>query len=209
VIRLGYTFGQYGRDRPGLFRDVIAQAKAAEDAGFDSVWMPGHLMQAPAVAIVEDPMLECYTALGALAAVTSKVRLGSFVGCPAYRSAALLGKIVTTLDVISEGRAIFGIGAGWYEREHEAYGFDLGRGGARFDRHGDAVGRDPSSICRTVLAMVIVRDTTVQASATSDLPRQPVAAAADLRDPEGGGRPLPQPLRGRRRRTRPVDDRGR
>jgi alkanesulfonate monooxygenase SsuD/methylene tetrahydromethanopterin reductase-like flavin-dependent oxidoreductase (luciferase family) len=84
---------------------------------------------------LDECFLECYTTLGALAAATSEVRLGAFVGCPAYRSAALLGKIVTTLDVISRGRAIFGIGAGWYENEHRAYGFDeLGHHGERYER---------------------------------------------------------------------------
>jgi F420-dependent oxidoreductase-like protein len=134
MIELGLSYGCYERDNSVLFDSVLAQAIAAEEAGFDSLWVPDHLMQAPAVASVGDPMLECYTTLGALAAVTSKVRLGAFVGCPAYRSAALLGKILTTLDVISHGRAIFGIGAGWYEEEHRAYGFDLGHHGERYDR---------------------------------------------------------------------------
>ena len=134
MVRLGYAYGHYGSDRAGLFDSVLEQARAAEDAGYDSVWVPDHLMQATAVAPVDDPMLECYTTLGALAAITSKVRLGAFVGCPAYRSAALLGKILTTLDVISGGRAVFGIGAGWYETEHTAYGFDLGHHGERYER---------------------------------------------------------------------------
>jgi F420-dependent oxidoreductase-like protein len=134
MIKLGLSYGCYDRDNSALFDSVLAQAIAAEEAGFDSIWVPDHLMQAPAVASVEDPMLECYTTLGALAAVTSKVRLGAFVGCPAYRSAALLGKILTTLDVISHGRAIFGIGAGWYEAEHRAYGFEMGHHGERYER---------------------------------------------------------------------------
>jgi F420-dependent oxidoreductase-like protein len=134
MIELGLSYGCYDRDNSALFDSLLAQAIAAEEAGFDSVWVPDHLMQAPAVASVDDPMLECYTTLGALAAVTSKVRLGAFVGCPAYRSAALLGKILTTLDVISHGRAIFGIGAGWYEKEHRAYGFEIGHHGERYDR---------------------------------------------------------------------------
>jgi F420-dependent oxidoreductase-like protein len=135
MIKLGFTYGHYGGDGGEMFDSVLAQARAAEEAGFDSVWVADHLMQAPAVAPVEDPMLECYTTLGALAVATSRVRLGAFVGCPAYRSAALLGKIVSTLDVVSHGRAIFGIGAGWYEREHLAYGFEeLGHHGERFER---------------------------------------------------------------------------
>jgi alkanesulfonate monooxygenase SsuD/methylene tetrahydromethanopterin reductase-like flavin-dependent oxidoreductase (luciferase family) len=124
----------------GLFDTVLSQALAAEKAGFDSIGVADHLMQAPAVVPADDPMLECYTTLGALAAARSRVRLGAFVRCPDYRSAALLGKIVTTLDVISAGRAIFGIGAGWYETEHRAYGFDeLGRHGERYERMVDTV----------------------------------------------------------------------
>ncbi len=134
MIQLGLSYGTYDQDNSTLFDSVVAQALAAEQSGFDSVWVPDHLMQAPAVAAVGDPMLECYTTLGALAAVTSKVRLGAFVGCPAYRSAALVAKILTTLDVISHGRAIFGIGAGWYEEEHKAYGFEMGRHGERYER---------------------------------------------------------------------------
>ncbi len=247
AIQLGYAFGNYGTDREGLFGSVLDQARAAEDAGFDSVWVPDHLMQATAVAPIDWPMLECYTTLGALAVATSRVRLGPFVGCAAYRSPALLGKIVTTLDVISAGRAVFGIGAGWYETEHKAYGFDLGHHGERYerlveaveivksmfanektsfdgrhfhadqalnsprpvqpggppimiggngenktmrlvaehadmcnvlgnpdtvrrlmsvlDRHCEEVGRDPTTICRTVTSMVIVRDTLEEAEA--------------------------------------------
>lgn len=134
MIKLGLAYGSYNTDNRELFDSLLAQAKAAEEAGFDSIWVPDHLMQAPAVASVDDPMLECYTTLGALAAATSKVRLGAFVGCPAYRSAALLGKILATLDVISHGRAIFGIGAGWYDQEHTAYGFEMGHHGERYER---------------------------------------------------------------------------
>lgn len=247
MIRLGYAFGAYtnpyGDDR--LFDAIAAQVTAAEDAGFDSVWVPDHLMHAPAVAPSDDPHLECYTTLGALAALTSKVRLGSFVACAAYRNPALHAKMVTTLDVISHGRAVFGIGAGWFAAEHTAYGFDMGAPGARYerlaeavaiaksmfvnqttsfhgdhfraeealnsprpiqqggppiliggngarrtlrlvaehadicnvlgnadvvrhlmgvlDRHCEAVGRDPSTICRTVTCMAIVRDTAEEA----------------------------------------------
>jgi F420-dependent oxidoreductase-like protein len=136
-VRLGFSLGDYPRppegDR-GLFDSVLAQVQAAERSGFDSVWVPDHLMQTPVVAPPDDPMLECYTLLGALAAATSIVRLGAFVGCAAYRNPALLGKAVTTLDVISRGRAVFGIGAGWFEGEHLAYGYEFGTVGERFER---------------------------------------------------------------------------
>lgn len=136
-MRLGFALGDYPRPRDGdagLFDSVVAQTLAAEAAGFDSVWVPDHLMQTPVVAPRDDPMLECYTTLGALAALTSRVRLGAFVSCAGYRNPALLAKMMTTLDVISHGRSVFGIGAGWFQQEHDAYGFEFGSGADRFDR---------------------------------------------------------------------------
>src|SRR4029077_15052797 len=107
----------------GLFDEMEDLAQAAERAGFDSLWVADHLMQTPVVGARDQPMLECYTTLGALAAVTSRVHLGAFVGGAAYRNPGLLAKAVTTLDVISHGRAVFGMGAGWFEREHDTFGF--------------------------------------------------------------------------------------
>jgi F420-dependent oxidoreductase-like protein len=136
-VRLGLALGDYPRGPGGdaeVFDSVVAQTVTAEQAGFDSVWVADHLMQTPVVAPRDDPMFECYTTLGALAALTSHVRLGAFVGCAAYRNPTLLGKAVTTLDIISHGRAVFGIGAGWFEAEHEAYGFEFGSVTERFDR---------------------------------------------------------------------------
>jgi F420-dependent oxidoreductase-like protein len=136
-VRLGLAMGDYPRSAAGdaeLFQSVVTQTLAAEKSGFDSVWVADHLMQTPVVAPRDDPMFECYTTLGALAALTSHIRLGAFVGCAAYRNAALLGKAVTTLDVISGARAIFGIGAGWFEGEHDAYGFEFGTVAERFER---------------------------------------------------------------------------
>jgi F420-dependent oxidoreductase-like protein len=136
-VRLGLAMGDYPRTAGGdaeLFKSIAAQTQAAERSGFDSIWVADHLMQTPVVAPRDDPMFECYTLLGALAGLTSHVRLGAFVGCAAYRNAGLLGKAITTLDAISGGRAIFGIGAGWFEGEHDAYGFEFGTVGERFAR---------------------------------------------------------------------------
>ncbi len=141
-VRLGFSLGDYpspAEGDSGLFDSVAAQATAVERSGFDSLWVPDHLMQTPVVAPRDDPMLECYTTLGALAALTSRVRLGAFVGCAAYRSPALLGKAVTTLDIISHGRAVFGIGAGWFEEEHRAYGYEFGSVSQRFERLAEVV----------------------------------------------------------------------
>lgn len=156
-IRLGFTLGDYPRPSSGdagLFDAVLAQAEAAERAGFDAVLVPDHLMQTPVVAPRNDPMLECYTTLGALAARTSKVQLGAFVGAAAYRNPGLLAKAVTTLDVISHGRAIFGIGAGWFEAEHETYGFEFGPVAERYERLSDVV--------RIVRAMFTEDEATVE-----------------------------------------------
>jgi F420-dependent oxidoreductase-like protein len=84
-------------------------------------------------------MLEAYTTLGALASVTSTVQLSTLVTGNTYRNPALLAKTVTTLDVVSRGRAILGIGAGWFEREHHDYGFEFGSFGQRFERLEEAL----------------------------------------------------------------------
>jgi F420-dependent oxidoreductase-like protein len=90
-------------------------------------------------------MLDSYTLLGALAARTSRVRLGAMVTGVTYRNPAHLAKIVTTLDVISAGRAILGIGAAWYDVEHEGLGFDFPDAGERLDRLEEAL-----QICRAM-----------------------------------------------------------
>ena len=86
-----------------------------------------HFWQLPALGGPDEPILEAYTLLGALAARTERVQLGTLVTGVTYRNPALLAKMVTTLDVISKGRAILGIGAAWYEPEHDGFGFDFPR----------------------------------------------------------------------------------
>jgi len=94
----------------------------AEHAGFESVWVMDHFMQIPQVGREWDAMLEAYTTLGYLAGRTTRLELGTMVTCVTHRSIAHLAKIVATLDVLSGGRARCGLGIGWYEREHKAYG---------------------------------------------------------------------------------------
>lgn len=102
-------------------RDI---ARTADEVGFDSIWTMDHFFQiAPMLGVVTDPMLEAYTTLGMIAAVTKRARIGTLVSGVIYREPALLIKAVTTLDVLSGGRAYFGIGAGWYEREARGLGF--------------------------------------------------------------------------------------
>ena len=86
-------------------------SRTADQAGFDSIWVMDHYFQIPGVGEVEEPMLEGYTALGHIAAVTERARLGTMVSGAFYREPAFLVKQVTTLDVLSEGRAYFGVGA--------------------------------------------------------------------------------------------------
>lgn len=115
-----------------LFDRVAAMAGKAEESGFDTLFVMDHFYQLPMLGPAEWNMLEAYTLLGALAARTQRARLGTLVTGNTYRNPALLGKIVTSLDVISGGRALLGIGAGWFEQEHTAFGFEFGSFSERF-----------------------------------------------------------------------------
>jgi F420-dependent oxidoreductase-like protein len=112
-------------DAEALRPKLAAIARAAEAAGFDSLWVMDHFVQIPVVGREWEPMLDSYTTLGYLAGVTERVQLGALVTGVTYRNVAHLGKIVATLDVLSGGRAVCGIGAAWFEREHRAYGWDF------------------------------------------------------------------------------------
>ena len=129
-----------------MFDQTLAHALAAEEGGFASVWVMDHFWQLPALGGPDEPILEAYTLLGALAARTERVQLGTLVTGVTYRNPALLAKMITTLDVISHGRAILGIGAAWYDVEHVGYGFDFPSARERLDRLEEAV-----QICRAML----------------------------------------------------------
>ncbi len=103
--------------------DVAEVARAAEAAGFASLWLMDHFIQIPQIGREWEDMLESYTTLGYLAAVTERLRLGTLVTGITHRTLPHLAKIVATLDVLSGGRAICGLGAGWFQREGELYGF--------------------------------------------------------------------------------------
>ncbi|MGU3501509.1 LLM class F420-dependent oxidoreductase [Mycobacterium sp. C31M] len=141
AIRLGLQIPNfsYGTDVSELFPTVIAQAREAEQAGFDSVFVMDHLYQLPGIGAPEEPMLEAYTALGALATATEKVQLGTLVTGNTYRNPTLLAKEITTLDVISQGRAILGIGTGWFELEHNSLGYEFGTFTDRFKKLDEAL----------------------------------------------------------------------
>jgi F420-dependent oxidoreductase-like protein len=141
TIRLGFQIPNfsYGTGVEQLFPTVIAQAREAESAGFDAVFVMDHFYQLPMLGSPDQPMLEAYTALGALATATERVQLGTVVTGNTYRNPALLAKVITTLDVVSAGRAILGIGAGWFELEHRQLGFEFGTFTDRFNRLEEAL----------------------------------------------------------------------
>lgn len=119
--------------------DLRDSCRHAERAGWDSVWLDDHLLADEGDP--DDPKLEGWTSLAAVAAVTERVRLGLLVSANTFRAPGLTAKLATTLDAVSGGRAVLGIGGGWFEREHEAFGLDFGAGfGERLDRLEEAAG---------------------------------------------------------------------
>ncbi|HEX8917835.1 MAG TPA: LLM class flavin-dependent oxidoreductase [Chloroflexota bacterium] len=114
------------------FSDVRAMAQRAEAVGFDSVWLADHFMTR--VSGEEDRGLwEAFTFLSALAAVTSRIHLGSLVACTSFRHPTLLAKMADGLDEISGGRFVLGVGAGWHEPEYRAFGYPFDHRAGRFD----------------------------------------------------------------------------
>ncbi len=137
MTRLGYQIPNftYPDAAPaGIFPAVVRQAQEAEASGFDTVLVMDHFYQLPMLGPPENDMLECYTLLSALAQHTHDVRLSALVTGNTYRNPALLAKEVTTLDHVSGGRAQLGIGAGWFELEHNSLGFEFGTFSDRFER---------------------------------------------------------------------------
>jgi F420-dependent oxidoreductase-like protein len=124
---------------PELGTKLAEIAATADAAGFDSIWVMDHYFQIPFVGPVELEMLEAYTALGFIAAHTKKATLGTMVTGVTYRHPGILVKQVTTLDVLSGGRAWLGIGAAWFDREHAGLGVPFPPLKERFQRLEDAL----------------------------------------------------------------------
>ena len=142
MTRLGYQIPNFtypGVAPEQLFLTVVAQAKEAEASGFDTVLLMDHFYQLPMLGLPEAEMLECYTMLSALAQHTSKVRLSALVSGNTYRNPTLLAKTVTALDIVSGGRAQLGIGAGWFELEHDSLGYEFGTFTDRFEKLEEAL----------------------------------------------------------------------
>lgn len=142
MTRLGYQIPNFtypGATGADIFKNVVAQAKAAEAAGFDRVMVMDHFYQLPGLGAPHEPMFECYTLLAALAQHTTDVRLSALVTGNTYRHPSLLAKTITALDHVSGGRATLGIGAGWFELEHNALGFEFGTFTDRFEKLEEAL----------------------------------------------------------------------
>ncbi|WP_327699269.1 LLM class F420-dependent oxidoreductase [Streptomyces sp. NBC_00459] len=135
-MRLGVHINRFNHSGggPALGAELAAAGAAAEAAGVHRLTVMDHYFQMEFNGGAEDPMLEAYTTLGFLAAHTSTVRLGALVTGVTYRHPGLLAKIATTLDVLSGGRATLGIGAAWYDREHEGLGVPYPATAERFER---------------------------------------------------------------------------
>ncbi len=145
MTRLGLQIPNftYPTDSQPLFERVATVAQAGERAGFDTIFVMDHFFQLPLIGAPELEMFEAYTLLGALAARTDTARLGTLVTGVTYRNPSLLAKAVTALDVISNGRALLGIGAAWFDAEHAALGFEFPPISERFERLEEAL-----QICR-------------------------------------------------------------
>lgn len=134
-MKLGAVLSTFENPMTGKvlsFRDLVAAAQAAEEIGLDSLWVPDHLIS----RFPERGEVGCWeamTMLSALAAVTTRVTLGPLVAATSFRNPALLAKMADTLDEISAGRFILGLGAGWHEPEYTAFGYPFDHLASRFE----------------------------------------------------------------------------
>jgi F420-dependent oxidoreductase-like protein len=137
IVPQGWTGEYAGWDAQRAWQRTVEVAQRADQMGFDSIWLFDHFHTTPDPT--DEIVFESYTTLTALATATHNVRLGHIVTCAGFRNPALLAKMVTTMDVISGGRMILGIGAGWKEEEWLAYGYGFPDAKGRLDRLEDAL----------------------------------------------------------------------
>ncbi len=123
----------------GDFSNILTFAKRAEDLGYYSVSIDDHFFMRGPFSTVEQPHLECYSVLAALAAATRTIRLAPLVTAMSYRNPALLAKTIATVDNISGGRLIAGLGAGWFKEEYEAYNFPYPSNAERLEQLADGI----------------------------------------------------------------------
>src|SRR5256885_5028711 len=122
----------------GLSWDAMVDlATSAEQVGVDGLWFPDHFMSADDQDLGQS-VFECWSVLSGLAALVPRVRIGAMVTGNTYRHPAVLAKMAATVDHISGGRLVVGLGAGWQENEHRRYGLELGTAGQRLSRLDEA-----------------------------------------------------------------------
>jgi alkanesulfonate monooxygenase SsuD/methylene tetrahydromethanopterin reductase-like flavin-dependent oxidoreductase (luciferase family) len=123
IVPQGWRMDLVGiADPVEAYETMTRVAQLAEEVGFDSIWLYDHFHTVPKPT--QEVTFECWTSTAALARDTKRVRIGQMVTCNGYRNPALLAKMASTVDVLSHGRLDFGIGAGWYEHEYKAYGYE-------------------------------------------------------------------------------------
>lgn len=138
IVPQGWRMDLVGiADPVEAYETMTRVAQEAETLGFDSIWLFDHFHTVPTPT--QEPTFECWTSTAALARDTKRVRIGQMVSCNSYRNPALLAKMASTVDVLSHGRLDFGIGAGWYEHEYNAYGYPFPDGPTRLRQLRDAV----------------------------------------------------------------------
>lgn len=138
IVPQGWRMDLVGiADPVEAYETMTRVAQEAEAVGFDSIWLFDHFHTVPKPT--QEVTFECWTSTAALARDTKRVRIGQMVTCNGYRNPALLAKMASTVDVMSHGRLDFGIGAGWYEHEFLAYGYDFPDGPTRLRQLRDAV----------------------------------------------------------------------
>ncbi len=138
-MRIGLQIPNFtypGKTLAPTLKDIV---QLVDQGGFYSIWVMDHFFQIPGVGEADQEMLEGYTTLGYFAGLTQKVKLGTMVSGVIYRYPGILVKTVTTLDVVSNGRAYFGIGAAWFEREAKGLGVPFPPIGERFERLEEAL----------------------------------------------------------------------
>lgn len=125
------------KDPVEAYETMTYVTQLADELGYESVWLVDHFHTVPRPS--QEFTFECWTSTAALARNTKRIRIGQLVTCNSYRNPALLAKMASTVDVLSHGRLNFGIGAGWYEQEYHAYGYDYPATAERLRRLGEAV----------------------------------------------------------------------
>ncbi len=138
IVPQGWRMDLVGISDPGDAYEAMSRvAKQAEELDFASIWLYDHLHNVPQP--VQEITFECWISTAALARDTQRIRVGQIVTCNGYRNPALLAKMASTVDALSHGRLVFGIGAGWYEHEYNAYGYGFPETKERLARLQEAV----------------------------------------------------------------------